>query len=311
MNTTFVLNGGAGRVIASIPALEKFHRLNPQDDFKVLVYGWEGLFWSHPLLQKKTFSIGQKGMFDLFIKDSNLIVPEPYCRRSYYTQKKSMIETFDEEINQTNDHSDLQPPALFLQKQEIISMQIILQEKLNEKRRNKIVVFQPYGSGMQMLHGRPFDSTIRSLDVDDYYRIAKSLSEDALVVYFGEKDYIHPADDFSFKPTLDMQVDLRFWMTCISQCNHFLGIDSVGQHIAYAFKKSGTVIMGSTIEKNVTYPQHFEIYRNGLTPTYNSIRISPLDSEFADRENDGLMDFTENQIAEICNKVKFSLKTSS
>ena len=37
MNTTFVLNGGAGRVIASIPALEKFHRLNPQDDFKILV----------------------------------------------------------------------------------------------------------------------------------------------------------------------------------------------------------------------------------------------------------------------------------
>jgi len=56
-NTTFIITGGAGRVIAAVPALEKFARLNPDDDFKVLVYGWESLFWSHPLLQDRTFSI--------------------------------------------------------------------------------------------------------------------------------------------------------------------------------------------------------------------------------------------------------------
>ena len=40
MNTTFLLSGGAGRIIAAIPALEKYHRLNPDDDFRVVIYGW-------------------------------------------------------------------------------------------------------------------------------------------------------------------------------------------------------------------------------------------------------------------------------
>ena len=52
-NTTFVISGGAGRVVTAIPALEKYHRQNPDDDFKVLVHGWIDLFWSHPLLQLK------------------------------------------------------------------------------------------------------------------------------------------------------------------------------------------------------------------------------------------------------------------
>ena len=39
MNKTFIINGGAGRVISAIPALEKFHRKNPENDFKVLEIG--------------------------------------------------------------------------------------------------------------------------------------------------------------------------------------------------------------------------------------------------------------------------------
>ena len=80
MNTTFVINGGAGRVIAAIPALEKFARLNPENDFKVLIYGWESLYWNHPVLQKRTFGAVGKGTFEMFIKDNELIVPEPYLQ---------------------------------------------------------------------------------------------------------------------------------------------------------------------------------------------------------------------------------------
>jgi hypothetical protein len=300
MNTSFILSGGAGRVIASIPALEKFHRLNPNDDFKVFVHGWESLFWSHPLLQQRTFSIGQKGVFDQFIRHSNLIAPEPYDRRSFYTQQKSLAEAIDEEINNTNDHSDLTKPNIFLQKQEMNSINFILQEKKKEKRKNKVIVFQPYGSGIRINNGRPIDTSIRSIDVDDYLKIGKELSKEALVVFFGEKDYVHPGDDFSFKPAVDLQqIDLRFWASCIAASDYFVGCDSVGQHMAYSFNKPGTVIMGSTFEKNVSYPEHFKIYRNGLTPTYSPIRIGGVDCEFADRANDNLMDFTSNQITEL------------
>lgn len=304
MNTSFILSGGAGRIIASIPALEKFHRLNPNDDFKVFIHGWESLFWSHPILQQRTFSIGQKGVFEQFIRNSKLVCPEPYDKRSYYTQEKSMAEVIDEEINNTNDHSDLTKPNLYLQKQEINSINFILAEKKKELRKNKIIVFQPYGSGISISNGRPFDSSTRSIDVDDYLKIGKELSKEALVVFFGEKDYAHPGDDFSFKPAVDLQnIDLRFWMSCISICDYFVGCDSVGQHMARAFNKPGTVVMGSTFEKNVSYPEHFKIYRNGLTPTYNPIRIGGIDCEFADRANDNLMDFTPEQVSELTKSI--------
>ena len=68
-NTTFVFSGGAGRTIAAIPALEKYARLNPDDDFKVLIHGWCDLYWSHPILQDRTFDVNQKGSFELFVKD--------------------------------------------------------------------------------------------------------------------------------------------------------------------------------------------------------------------------------------------------
>ncbi len=299
MNKTFVINGGAGRVITAIPALEKFARLNPDNDFKVLIYGWESLYWSHPVLQQRTFGIGQKGVFDEYIKNNELIVPEPYDRRSYYTQQKSLAEAFDEEINQTNDHSDLGKPNLYLQQSEVRAVQSILDKLKQETGKDKVIVLQPYGSGLGMMHNRPYDSSHRSLDVDDYYRIGKKLSGSANIVFFGPKEYVHPGDDFSFKP-FDLNPDLRFWMTLISQCDYFLGCDSVGQHMARAFDKPGTVIMGSTFEKNVSYPDYFTFFRNGMKPTYSPIRISGIDCEFADRVNDGTMTFTEKQLNELC-----------
>jgi hypothetical protein len=302
LNKTFVINGGAGRVIAAIPALEKFARLNLDNDFRVLIYGWESLYWSHPTLQQRTYSIGQKGVFDEFIKNSELCIPEPYNRRSYYTQQKSIAEAFDEEINLTNDHSDLGKPNLYVQQTEARAVESILNQKKQEARKDKVIVFQPYGSGIAMLHNRPFDSSYRSLDVDDYLKVAKKLSEHALVVYFGPQEYIHPGDNFTFKP-FDLNPDLRFWMTLISQCNYFVGCDSLGQHMARAFDKPGTVIMGSTFERNVTYADHFTIFRNGLTPTYSPIRIAGIDCEFADRVNDRLMMFTDEQLNSLADSV--------
>lgn len=296
-----MLSGGAGRVITAIPALEKYHRLNPNDDFKVLIHGWENLYWNHPILQNKTFSVGQKGMFDLVIKHSILKHPEPYHRFSYYNQQTSLIEAFDEEINNTSDHSDLIKPNLYLHSNEIISASKLLEQAKQEKKKNKFIVFQPYGSGIQLVNDRPLDTSGRSLDVDDALKLGHLLSEDAVVLYFGPNEFIHPGDNFMLNTRNMPGADLRFYLAMISLCDVFVGVDSVGQHMARAFNKPGLVIMGSTFEKNVSYPDHFKIYRNGIKPTYNPIRIGGSDSEFADRSNDGIMNFTDNQIQDMYN----------
>lgn len=299
MNKTFLLSGGAGRIIAAVPALEKFHRLNPNNDFKVLIYGWENVFWNHPLLQSRTFSAAQKGIFDLVIKNSELVAPEPYHRHSYYNQKTSLAEAFDEEINHTNDHSDLQPPKLYCHSNEIVTAQNLIKEAKEKFKKNKFYVFQPYGSGISLVGNRPIDTSGRSLDVDDALMLGRMLSKDAAVLYFGPNDFIHPGDDFMLNAKNMPGADLRFYMAMISLCDYFIGVDSVGQHMARAFDKQGTIIMGSTFEKNVSYPDFFKIYRNDVKPTYNPIRIGGVDCEMADRANDGIMKFSINQLDEI------------
>ena len=304
MNTTFLLSGGAGRIITATPALEKYARLNPEDDFKVLIYGWENLYWNHPLLQSKTYGVNQKGIFELIIKNSILKSPEPYHCHSYYNQKTSLSEAFDEEINHTTDHSDLTKANLYLHSNEITTVTKMIDDAKKQKKRKKFVVYQPFGSGIQLVNNRPFDASGRSLDVDDSLNLGYLLSQDAVVLYFGPSEFIHPKDNFMLNTKNMNGADLRFYMAMISQCDYFVGVDSVGQHMARAFDKPGVIVMGSTFEKNVSYPEWFKIYRNGVQPTYNPIRIGGVDSEFADRANDMVMSFNKNQIQEIYTMTK-------
>jgi hypothetical protein len=301
MNTTFLLSGGAGRIIAAIPALEKFHRLNPTDDFKVLIYGWENLYWNHPLLQSRTYGVGQKGIFDLVVKDSRLVSPEPYHNYYYYNQQINLAEAFDADINKTIDHSDLTSPNLYCHSGEVKTARKMIDEAKQQKNKKKFIVFQPYGSGIQLVNNRPLDSSGRSLDVDDALKLGQLLSQDAVVLYFGSNDFIHPGDNFMLNAKNIPGADLRFYMAMISQCDYFVGVDSVGQHMARAFNKPGLVIMGSTFEQNVSYPDYFKFYRNGVKPTYNPIRIGGIDCEFADRANDNIMIFNNKQIYEMYN----------
>jgi ADP-heptose:LPS heptosyltransferase len=299
MNTTFLLSGGAGRIVTAIPALEKFARLNPQDDFKVLIYGWENLYWNHPLLQSKTYGVGSKGTFDHVVKNNHLVSPEPYHVNGYYNQKLSLTEAFDQEINHTNDHRDLDKPNLYLHSGETNTARKMIEDAKKEKQKNKFIVFQPYGSGISLVNNRPYDSSGRSLDVDDALKLGHMLSQDAVILYFGSNEFIHPADNFMLNAKNIPGADLRFYMAMISECDAFIGVDSVGQHMARAFEKPGLIIMGSTFETNVSYPNYFRFYRNGIKPTYSPIRIGGIDCDFADRANDQIMKFTNQQIEEM------------
>ena len=72
----FYIDGGAGRVIAAIPALEKYAKKHPDEDWGVLIGGWDSLVWGNHLLQDRTYNPDTKGIFDLYLKDSNIITPD-------------------------------------------------------------------------------------------------------------------------------------------------------------------------------------------------------------------------------------------
>lgn len=298
MKKTFVINGGAGRVISAIPALEKYARLNPENDFNVVVHGWESLYWSHPLLQNRTYGIHNKGIFEQVFKPTETVCPEPYFLHGYYNQKLSMAEAFDHQINQTDDHSDLEKPNLFISSLERNSARRIIARAREEKKKSYSVVVQPYGSTMQIMNDRPYDNSQRSMDVDQYLELVKRLSEYAVVYYFGPPELRHPLDEYT-ESLKDFNPDLRMFMSLISESDYFVGCDSVGQHMARAFNKPGTILMGSTFEKNVSYPDHFNIFRKkGQEPVYNPIRFGGVDSDLVDRLNDEIMILPEKELNE-------------
>ena len=114
----FSIDGGAGRAICAIPALEKYARLNPEEDWNIIIGGWDALYFGNPLLQERTYSMDVKGLFNNLIKDSQIVHPEPYTRWEYYNQQCSLAEAFDKIINETEDHSDLGKPNMYLCKAE-------------------------------------------------------------------------------------------------------------------------------------------------------------------------------------------------
>ena len=298
-NTTFYINGGAGRVITSIPALEKYARLNPNDNFKVLVNTWDILFWSHPLLQDKTYNSNMKGAFDLYVKDNILKVPEPYHSHNFYNQKITLAEAFDEIINETNDHTDLNSPNLYLSDLEIgLSAELVNKYK-KQTGKDRLVVYQPYGSGTRFLNGIPFDQSNRSLTAENYYSFGKKLSENFTVMYASKPEF-RKKDDIFTHTFDDAQPYLRVLMGLIYHCDYFIGCDSVGQHIAKAFNKKGLIFIGGTNEYQFSYPEHFSIIKkDNNTSKYIPWRVSECDSEFADRSNNGLMNFNSEETEEI------------
>ena len=79
--------------------------------------------------------------------------------------------------------------------------------------------------------------------------------------------------------------------------------------MARAFDKTGSVIMGSTYAENFSYPDWFKIIENeDVSKTYSPIRACGFDSHLADRLNDRLMDFTDDQIKEIYSNIAKHIK---
>lgn len=301
MRKIFVIDGGAGRVIAAIPALEKYVMNHPDEDVKIIIFGWDNLLWGNTLLQDITFNADTKGIFDLFIKDADVIVtPEPYRVPDYFNQKLSLAEAFDFEINGTKNHSDLPKLRLYTNKTEEKNAANIIADVMSQQKKNKTIVIQPYGRSARVDRGDVIDDSTRGLDSRAYLSLVKKLSTKYNLILFAERDFWSPEDNYTYKP----EMDLRMWSAVIDSADYFVGCDSVGQHMARAFDKPGTVFIGSTYAINVSYPEWFQIFeKEGVPKKYSPIRICGLDGHLADRYNDKLMDYSDDEIDELFMKI--------
>ena len=305
----FSIDGGAGRAICAIPALEKYARLHPDEDWNIIIGGWDTLYFGNPLLQERTYSMDVKGIFKNLIKDSQIIHPEPYTLWQYYNQECSLSEAFDKIINETDDHSDLDKPNMYLCKAEEKSASNILANVKAKQSKDLTIVIQPFGRSARVDNGDIIDDSTRSIEPHVYQQLVKKLSQKYNIILMAEPDFVNLVsqdDQISEKP---QGVDLRFWSAVIESVDYFIGCDSVGQHMARAFDIPGTVIMGSTYASNVSYPDYFNIIENkNIEKVYSPIRVAGFDCHLSDRLNDGLMNFSEDEVDEIYKSIVKDIK---
>ena len=291
----FYLDGGAGRIIAAIPAFLKYAKLHPTEDWSILIPAWDYLYWGIPELQDRTFGIDTKGIFNNLVKNcTEIVTVEPYRIPGYFNQKLSMAEAIDEQVNGTTDHSDLLPPVIVLNKTENeFGKKAIADIKVAQKKQ-KTIIFQPFGRGAKADKSTDTvaDDEARSLSSADYLSLARRLAAKYNIIFFGEQDFNLKADTFSAK----FQGDIRMWAALVDKADYFVGCDSLGQHLARGLNTRGTVIFGSTFPINTSYPDYFNIIENKNHKKYSPIRITGLDTMLANRLNENSMTFTSTEL---------------
>lgn len=307
MKKAFFVNGGAGRVLCSIPALERYAETN--DDFIIVSESWSELFMLNPTIRDKVYPVGQKDLFEDKLKDKKIISTEPYRVNQYFNQKCNLIQAFDIEINELDEIPESRPINIELTKEEQIAGYNIVSEVKSTLTKEKVVVFQPFGSAVKIDGRFIVDSSGRSFELSNTFDIIKNLNKHFSVIVMSDID-IPGIEDMGV--SFPRSVPLNVWAGIINASDYFLGCDSVGQHLAHALNKPATVVIGSTYPENISYPDNkdFKIIDLGK----GKRKYSPIRIGFApatDRNNESLMMIdNDRQIKRITDSVVMKIGKS-
>jgi len=289
----FFINGGAGRVICSIPALEKY--AENHDDFIIVAEGGMNFFKGHPILHKHAYDIWHKGLFEDKIKDRDCVTPEPYRMWHYYNQQCSLTQAYDMEINGLDEPRELPAPNLKITKQEGVGALQTIEQIKGQCGKDKSIIIQPFGRGVMNTDGYIFDPTSRSFNLSDIAEIINDLKKDYTVIIMSEFKF--DCGESKYNHAFPEIADIRLWAGMIQCADHFLGCDSVGQHIAKSVGTTSTVVVGSTYPVNISYPndKDFDIIDLGEgRRTFSPLRLTTEDAQ--DMQNDECMSMTKDDI---------------
>lgn len=299
LKKAFFINGGAGRVLCAIPALE-WYKENVDKDVVIVAEAWNELFLASPSIRNNVYPMGHKGLFEDKLKDKEIVSPEPYRLNAYFNQKVNLVQAFDMLINDLQEIPDPKPFNLDINKvDQLYGYNTVTQIKA-QLGKQKAVVFQPFGSGVQRDGDIIIDPSGRSFEVRDIVKIVDELSKHYAVILMTDIDIPVGRQMQAAIP----KANILQWMGIIHAADYFLGCDSMGQHYANALDKPATVVVGSTFPENISYPYNksFTIIDNGKDKRiYSPIRIT---MDFvADRVNEALMVLDEKTVDRVVKSV--------
>lgn len=304
MKKAFFINGGAGRVLCSFPALVHYKQ-NIDPDVVIVAEAWMDLFLASPELRDNVYPLGHKGLFQEKLKDREIVTPEPYRLNSYFNQKVNLIQAFDILINGCEDIPETKTINLSINKVDQLAGHHLVQQVKQQFGKDKTIVFQPFGSAIQNENGFMFDTSGRSFEIKDVFKLVEELSKDYNIIMFTDQQI--PTD--KAMPAAIPQMNMLQWMGIVQSCDYFLGCDSMGQHYAHALGKPATVVIGSTWPENISYPNNkqFDIIDNGIgRRIYAPYRIT---HDFvSERVNEDLMSLETNMFKKIIKSVQDRIK---
>jgi len=287
MNKTLLIDGGLGRQLCAIPALETYVEQNPNTI--IVSYFWSQIFWGNKKLSKNIYDSQTKGLFEK-LKSTQITKPEPYFNNNFINQRINLIQGFNEEINGSIEV--MEKPRLHFSRAEINAVQ----QGLDFNK--KIIVFQPFGSEARFQNNDIVDPSARSLNLKTTTEMLQRLKkENYQVIIFENRDFSCIDDkEFPFLKNLSY----RESAAVIANCDYFIGIDSSGQHIAHALDKPGTTFFGGTNPFSFGYPDYFSIFAKDGEYDYSYPRLFEFDNWMQNLNNADAMEFDDQEIKEMC-----------
>jgi hypothetical protein len=301
MKKAFFINGGAGRVLCAIPALE-WYKQNVDEDVIIVAEAWHELYMASPIIRDNVYPMGHKDLFTDKLKDREIVSPEPYRLNAYFNQKCNLIQAFDILVNDLKEVPETKAFNLEINKVDQVYGYNLIAQCKEQLKKEKVIVFQPFGSGVTKEGNFIFDSSGRSLELKNVYEIAEALTEHYALIMMTNVDIPPPPKQIGI--VIPSNVNLLQWMGIINAADYFIGCDSMGQHYAHALKKPATVIIGSTCPENISYPdnKNFTIIDNGKNKRkYIPMRIT---HDFTgERNNEDLMILSDDTLKTVIKSV--------
>mgnify|MGYP001285517647 CR=1 FL=1 len=311
LSKAFFINGGAGRVVCSIPALEKYASQSGDEDFIIVSESWDELYQASFPLRDRVYKLDHKGLFEEKLKNKEIVTPEPYRLNAYFNQQCNLVQAFDIIINDRDTipvGQENKVPHLELNKTEQIIGHNICNEVREVTGKDKVVVFQPFGQSVQVEGKFIYDTSGRSFEIINVVEIIEELKKHYGVIVMSQIE-IPSWQEMGI--AMPHNINLLQWAGVINASNCFLGCDSVGQHLAVAVTKETVVCLGSTYPENISYVgvnNHSIIDLGKEKRIYSPIRLS-MDAS-RDRQNEDMMIVQSGQVKQIVKTIKDAIGVS-
>ena len=207
-------------------------------------------FWWNPYIESVHW-LWDRRLYEDVIRGNDYFELEPYTDSKFFNDWVNWLDIAKDKLGL----EEPAQPILFLAEHEKLD---------NTLDWFKPVLFQPFGSSMQMNWA---DKSYRSLRIEDAQYVADELNDLGYTVYVVERN-----DQPKLKWCRQLTAENMRWLITLADRYPVFWVDSSMHHAAKAFNKPSLVIWAGTDAWRFGYPSHINL-RNDEPYEYVPFRL--------------------------------------